>query len=148
MLRFGSADRASTPGARSGPVHEQRSAVLPPIVSVVSIDRGGDDDRPTRDAGANVQCPPMGRLLAPLSRSDETNSHRLRGEKGVDLTPATAKPDRWRLARQGTCPRFASSSRGRGDRSGSFSFWYSSRLRLPARVDSDGLSWRPLSRAG
>ena len=31
--------------------HEQRSPVLPAIVSVVSIDRGGDDDRP-RDAGA------------------------------------------------------------------------------------------------
>src|SRR5262249_4463573 len=30
-------------GAQSGPVHEQRSAVLPPIVSVGSIDRGGDD---------------------------------------------------------------------------------------------------------
>jgi hypothetical protein len=31
--------------------------------------------------------------------------------------------------RQGTCPRFASPGRGRGDRSSCFSFWYRSRLR-------------------
>src|SRR5262249_7752146 len=30
-----SADRASTSGARSGPVHQQRSPVLPPIVSTI-----------------------------------------------------------------------------------------------------------------
>jgi hypothetical protein len=42
-------------------VHEQRSPVLPPIVSVVSIDRGGDDDYPTRDAGAMAS-----RGLSPL----------------------------------------------------------------------------------
>src|SRR5262245_4578990 len=56
--------RASTPSARSGPVYEQRSPVLPPIVSVVSIDREGNDDRPARDAGAMASCglPP---LLAP-----------------------------------------------------------------------------------
>jgi hypothetical protein len=39
-----SADCASTLGARSSALHEQRSPVLPTIVSVVSIDRGGDDD--------------------------------------------------------------------------------------------------------
>src|SRR5262245_55286875 len=38
--------------ARSGPVHEQRSPVLPAIVSVVSIDREGNDDHSPRDAGA------------------------------------------------------------------------------------------------
>src|SRR5258708_36745897 len=56
-----SADCAATPGARSGPVHEQRSPVLPPIVSMVSIDRGGDDDHPTRGAGAMAS-----RGLSPL----------------------------------------------------------------------------------
>jgi hypothetical protein len=62
-----SADRASTPGARSGPVHEQRSPVLPSIVSVVSIDREGNDDHPARDAGAMASCglPPLLALEIP-----------------------------------------------------------------------------------
>src|SRR6266481_2631394 len=42
--------------------HEQMiRAVLPPIVSMVSIDRGGDDDHPTRGAGAMAS-----RGLSPL----------------------------------------------------------------------------------
>src|SRR5258708_10426439 len=67
MPRSDSADCASTSGARSGPVHEQRSPVLPPIVSVVSIDRGGNDDHPTRDAGAMASrgFPPLLALEIP-----------------------------------------------------------------------------------
>ena len=38
-----SADCASTQ-VRVGALHERRPTVLPPIVSVVLVDRGGDDD--------------------------------------------------------------------------------------------------------
>jgi hypothetical protein len=46
------ADRAAAPSARPGPIDQQRSLVLPAIVPVVSIDRGGDDHHPARDADA------------------------------------------------------------------------------------------------
>jgi hypothetical protein len=38
-------------GARSGPVHEQRSPVLHPAVSLVSIGPQGHHDHPARDPG-------------------------------------------------------------------------------------------------
>src|SRR5262249_31928469 len=62
-----SADSASAPGARSGPVHEQRSPVLPPIISVVSVDREGNDDHPARDTGAMASrgVPPLLALEIP-----------------------------------------------------------------------------------
>ena len=66
-------------------------------------------------------------------------------------THATTRSDcrsPWRLARQGNCPRFASPGRGRAGRSGCFSIRYSSRLWLPARIDSHGLSRGSVSRAG
>src|SRR5262245_22438068 len=56
-------------------VHEQRSPVLPPIVSVVSIDRGGDDDHPARDAGAMASrgFPPLLALEIPEPGRPATN---------------------------------------------------------------------------
>src|SRR5262245_20602984 len=87
----------------------------------------------------------------PVKPIGRTNGHRCEEREGVDLIHATAKPNRrsgWRLARQGTCPRFASLGCRGGGRSGCFSIRHSSRLWLPARLDSHGLSWRPVSRAG
>src|SRR5947207_13374761 len=75
MPRSESADCASTSGARSGPVHDQRSPVLHPIVSVVSIDREGNDDHPARDAGAMTSrgLPPLLALEIPEPGRPATN---------------------------------------------------------------------------
>jgi hypothetical protein len=46
------ADSAAAPGARSGPVHQQRSPVLHPVVSLVSVSSQGHDDYAARDCDA------------------------------------------------------------------------------------------------
>jgi hypothetical protein len=51
-----SAGCAAAQGARSGPVHEQRSPVLHPAVSLVSVGPQGRHDRPGRDHGALASC--------------------------------------------------------------------------------------------
>src|SRR5215472_4212115 len=102
--------RASTPGARSGPVYEQRSPVLPPIVSVVSIDREGNDDHPTRDASAMASCglPPLLALEIPepgrpatnrcgSTGADPSNEHR---EYALGCTAHS-----WRVAQARLCGR-------------------------------------------
>src|ERR1700727_323022 len=48
----------ATQGERSGPAFEQRSLVLRPALSLVSVDSGGRHDPPSRDVGA----PASGRL--------------------------------------------------------------------------------------
>jgi hypothetical protein len=62
-------------------IHSITSPVLPPIVSVVSIDREGNDDHPARDAGAMAS-----RGLPPLGRTDALL------EVGRDRRPAKADP--------------------------------------------------------
>src|SRR5437870_9664638 len=51
-----SADRPAAPGARSRPVHEQRSPVLHPAISLVSVGVQGRDDHPARDPRALASC--------------------------------------------------------------------------------------------
>src|SRR5215813_11052575 len=67
------------------PVYEQRSPVLPPIVSVVSIDREGNDDHPARDASAMASCglPPLLALEIPEPGRPATNRC---GSTGADPT--------------------------------------------------------------
>src|SRR5271157_3846621 len=49
-------DCAAAQGARSGSVHQQRSAVLHPTVSLVSVGPQGDRDHLARDPGALASC--------------------------------------------------------------------------------------------
>src|SRR5262245_21719065 len=88
-------------------VHEQRSPVLPPIVSVVSIDRGGDDDRPTRDAGAMasrglspllaLEIPQHGRPAANRCRAADADPTHQHGEYALGCAADSGRTAQARL---------------------------------------------------
>jgi hypothetical protein len=76
-----------------GPIREQRSPVLPAIVSVVSIDRGGHDDYPARDAGA----------MACVRVTCETPSDELAHTPTTNLKRIFSTPSTYVLNK--SCPR-------------------------------------------
>src|SRR5262249_3197497 len=84
-------------------------------------------------------------LVEPIGRKLTAT---MSGGRGTHATTKSDCRSPWRLARQGTCPRFASLGRRGGRRSGCFSIRHSSRLWLPTRLDSHGLSRGSVSRAG
>src|SRR5260370_42185044 len=73
-----SADRFATQGERAGPAFEQRSLVLRPALSLVSVDPGGRHDPPSRDVGAlaSGRLSPLLALEIALTRRASANRDR------------------------------------------------------------------------
>src|SRR6266567_6499692 len=80
-----SADRVATQGARSRPLHEQRSAVLCAAVSLVSVSPQGRSDHPARDPCALASCRLSPLLAMEISLSRRPAANRC-GPAGADPT--------------------------------------------------------------
>src|ERR1700674_186746 len=73
-----SADRFATQGERAGPAFEQRSLVLRPALSLVSVDPRGRHDPPSPDVGAlaSGRLSPLLALEIALTRRAPANRDR------------------------------------------------------------------------
>src|SRR6266496_251556 len=78
-----STDCAAADGARSRPLHEQRSPVLCAAVSLVSVSPQGRDDHPARDPCALASCRLSPLLALEISPSGRPAANRC-GPAGAD----------------------------------------------------------------
>jgi hypothetical protein len=77
------ADCAAAKDTRSGPVHEQRSPVLHPVVSLVSISPQCHHDHQARNPGAMASCRFSPLLALEMSKPGRPTANRC-GFAGID----------------------------------------------------------------